>query len=92
MAQYLLKCNNCKEEFILNYSVKEYVENKNNVKCEHCDSNDILRIISSFSSKVSLSREQMEDRSREEAKKIVKKIKSGDIKTIRDIYGEKLNG
>ena len=71
-------------------NVSEFIsKDKSELLCISCNNNKLSRIFSSFSSKIELRKDDIIDGARKEAKAIVKKIKSGDTKAIRNIYGEK---
>ena len=63
-----------------------------NKKCEKCNTVcEFVRIFNSSSSKISKGKEEMMAEAKEDARKIVNKIKLGDTKAILDVYGEWLN-
>ena len=90
MPSYYFKCPSCDyiEEF--NMKISEFISNDNaKYYCSSCNNDKLIRIFSGFSSKIELRKEDIIDNAKREAKAIVKKIKSGDTRSIRNIYGEK---
>jgi hypothetical protein len=70
--------------------IAEFISNDNlEYRCKSCNDVKLLRIFSNFSSKIELRKEDIIANAKREARSIVKKIKSGDTRSIRNIYGEK---
>ena len=97
MAKYNFQCSNCNSTLMLSISVSEFLSLKakkdfNIRKCKECDTETkFVRIFNSTSSKISRSKDEILARTKEEARKIVEKVKSGDTRAIKDVYGEKEN-
>jgi|15BtaG_2_1085339.scaffolds.fasta_scaffold00189_9 hypothetical protein len=94
MAIYNLECKNCSSVDILNISIKKYIEScqKDGLNQRHCKAcnklSEFTRIFSASSSKIERDKEEMMRQVKEESRKIVQSIKSGNAKAIRNIYGE----
>jgi hypothetical protein len=59
--------------------------------CKKCNTvSKFVRIFNPSSSRISKGKEEILNEAKEEARKIVNKIKSGDTKAILDVYGETL--
>jgi cytochrome c-type biogenesis protein CcmH/NrfF len=65
----------------------EFAELKNNLKCKSCSSEKITRAFMHISSTVEKSMDKVIEDIKQDVKHIVKKIKNGDAKTIKTIYG-----
>tara|TARA_Y100000034_G_scaffold130702_1_gene189775 strand:+ start:1175 stop:1459 length:285 start_codon:yes stop_codon:yes gene_type:complete len=94
MAQYNFKCKNCNTTDVVIMPVLEYLtlSSENALydkECKKCNTVcEFIRIFNSSSSKISKSKEQIVDEAKEDARKIVNKIKLGDTKAMLDVYGE----
>jgi hypothetical protein len=77
---------------LLNCSINEFkdysLNSFSNIFCKKCNNNKFIRIYSSISSKISRSSYEIVEIAKEDARKTVENIKSGDQNAIRDIYGE----
>ena len=96
MAKYNYKCEECNSIDTITMSVSSYLslENKDvllNKKCKKCNAvSKFVRIFNPTSSKISKGKDEILIEAKEDARKIVNKIKSGDTKAILDVYGETL--
>ncbi len=96
MATYTYKCSSCRTTVDLSYSVKEFLELSQNghfddMNCKFCLKNvKFTRIFGDTCSKISKDKETLLMDIKEDARKIVNKVKSGDQKMIRQVYGEEL--
>jgi len=94
MAKYNFKCSSCAGVETMTMSVLEFLSSKDkgffeNRGCNHCkEKTNFIRIFASTSSKVSRGRDEILARAKEDARKIVEKVKLGDTRTILNIYGE----
>ncbi len=52
MPAYEYVCNDCKREFIAFLSIKEF-EAKPKIKCSHCQSDNVVKKLTSFYTKTS---------------------------------------
>jgi len=94
MARYRYSCSNCSEEVEYSLSIALYLEMKNSghfkeIECKKC--NNVCEFTQTFgtlSSKIKKDRETMVSEIKEEARKFADKVRSGDSKAIRNIYGE----
>jgi hypothetical protein len=95
MARYNFKCSDCYSTEELTLSVAEFLSSKdkegfNTRECKKCNATtEFIRIFNSISSKISRSKDEISAIAKEDVRKIVEKVKSGDMKTILDVYGEK---
>lgn len=85
MPNYYFKCNKCEHKFSVLANINEY--NENNFSCSNCNSSDIKRLFGFSGFENKLSYEENINEIKKEVKKIVKKVKEGSVKHIRDIYG-----
>ena len=96
MATYTYKCNKCETSKNLSFSVKEFLRlsqsnELDKMYCEVCLNNEnFIRIFGETCSKISKDKERMLMDIKEDAKKIVNKVKTGDQKMIRQVYGEEV--
>lgn len=94
MAKYNFKCNKCGYLEELNIAMNKFVQLKKESffderKCENCNqTSSFTQIFGALSSKISKDRQQIVAEIQDEARKIANKVKSGDEKAIRNIYGE----
>lgn len=86
MPNYTYKCKDCNKEMEIFLSIKD---SDNEVKCNSCSSENMLRLFKPPSSKVKRSKEEIIESAKEEAREIIGKMEMGDQSLIRDIYGEK---
>ena len=95
MAKYNFKCEKCASEEVVTMSVLNYLSlDQKDVlsdrNCKKCNTvSKFVRIFNPSSSKISKSKEEILNEAKKEARNIVDKIKSGDTKTILDVYGDK---
>jgi putative FmdB family regulatory protein len=52
MPAYEYACNDCKKEFIVFLTIKEYEANPR-IKCEHCQSDNVVKKLTAFFTKTS---------------------------------------
>ena len=94
MAKYNYKCSKCDSTELYVLSVANFLAFKSNnyfdnKKCENCGNiTEFIRIFDATSSKISKGKEQILAEVKEDARKIVEKVKSGNTKAILDIYGD----
>jgi putative FmdB family regulatory protein len=88
MPNYTYKCKDCKHNSSYFLTLKQF-DDMSEVQCKECNSNNTKRLFSPPSSKVKLSKEQVIENAKEEARDIARKINEGDQSLIRDIYGDK---
>ena len=80
----------------VNLSVSEFVKMKSddlfeNIKCENCNElTKFTRIFKPTSSRIVKGRQEMLSDIQDEVKKTVSKVRAGNAKAIRDIYGEEI--
>ena len=96
MAKYNFKCEKCNTADAITMSISDYLslDNKDvlyDKKCRKCDAvSKFIRIFNPSSSKISKGKEEILKEVKEDARKIVNKIKLGDTRAISDVYGENL--
>lgn len=96
MASYNFKCTSCNEIETHTMPVKEFVDMVNNYRFESmfcsncCQETKFLRIFGSSSSKIKRSKEEIALQIKDDVRKVVEKVKSGNSRAIRDIYGEEI--
>ena len=86
MPKYNFKCNTCEEKVEVSMpmsKLKGHLET-----CKTCDKS-MDQYVPSFSSRVSLSKEEMQEKAKSEAREIADKVRAGDQSLISQIYGEK---
>jgi len=96
MAKYNYKCSKCDSTELYVLSVVNFLTFKSNnyfdnKKCKNCgDMAEFVRIFDPTSSKISRDKEQILAEVKEDARKIVEKVKSGNTRAILDIYGDNI--
>lgn len=94
MAKYKYSCNGCLSEVSFNFAIQEYLDLKKtdyfeSIKCSNCNNIcEFTQIFGTLSSKILKDKEAILGEIKEEAKKIADKVRSGDSRAIRNIYGE----
>lgn len=89
MPIYNFECQDCRELNTFRFaSVSGYVESQAALKCTKCESTNITRTFSALASNIKRDKETILQQAMEDKNRIVEKIKNGDAKTIRNIYGE----
>jgi len=86
MVKYLFKCKECLIVDEKNMTLEKYIETKDNVTCNKCNSL-MTRTFKSFSFIVDKSSQEIAEDLVIEKNKLKEKINAGDIKTISDIFG-----
>lgn len=96
MAIYTYKCRACEATVDLSFSIPEFLELSNighfdKMHCSCCSKNEkFIRIFGDTSSKINKDKETLLMDIKEDARKIVDKINSGDENMIRQVYGEEI--
>jgi hypothetical protein len=73
-------------------SVPQFLKTKTEkISCEQCKNGVLSHQIKSIDSMIEKSSDQITIELEEEIRKTVDKVRAGDRKTIRDIYGDKSN-
>lgn len=89
MPIYDFECQKC--SFLNTFrfsSVSLFLSSQINLKCEKCDSEDLKRSLTQLTSSIQRDKETILQQVMEDKNRIVEKIRQGDAKTIRNIYGE----
>ena len=84
MPKYSFKCKSCDKAFKI---IARPSELKGTV-CSHCKSKDISRVYNFVGQVVERDMFETIESVKEDAKKIAKKVKSGDQNSISEIYGK----
>jgi predicted nucleic acid-binding Zn ribbon protein len=86
VPKYNFKCDACEAVISKNMSMLQLKDAT--IMCASCD-DEMKQVVGSFSSSVSMSKEERLEKTKEDARKIADKVRSGDQKLISQIYGEK---
>tara|TARA_Y100000034_G_scaffold123623_1_gene170624 strand:+ start:831 stop:1109 length:279 start_codon:yes stop_codon:yes gene_type:complete len=91
MPEYLFKCDDCSLSKSLNISISEFLHlNDNLIDNSECKGSCLYknkRVFKDISSKIERDQNDRIVELKEESRKIVSKVKQGDLKTIENIYG-----
>ena len=87
MPVYSYKCEDCEDTLNVSMSFAEYRDISNDILCK-CGKASMRRAFRPFTSKVERNASELLEIMKDDIKNIEKKIKSGDINTIEDIYGK----
>tara|TARA_Y100000287_G_C14233761_1_gene363499 strand:- start:695 stop:985 length:291 start_codon:yes stop_codon:yes gene_type:complete len=96
MATYTYKCKECDDIKNVSISIKEFQALSkqglySKLFCNVCSNNqNFIRIFGPTSSKISKDKEALMEDIKNDARKIVEKVRAGDEKVIREVYGEDL--
>ena len=94
MARYKYSCSNCLDEVEFNFTIQKYLELKKSdhfkkIKCNKCDNVcEFTQTFGILSSKIKKDKETIVAEVKEEARKFADKVRAGDSRAIRNIYGE----
>lgn len=94
MAIYNFKCNHCSSIEVLSISTKKYTQLSqerafDEMTCKSCENlSGFTRIFGISSSKIERDKEETMRQIKEDSRKIVQSIQSGNTTTMRNIYGE----
>jgi len=94
MAKYVFNCETCGSEKNFNMSISDFQKKKkeqyfNSLLCPKCDqSTSFSQKFKNLSSKIKLDKQTLVETILDDSRKIAEKVRSGDQKAIRDIYGE----
>lgn len=94
MAKYKYSCTNCSAEVEYSLSIALYLELKNSdhfkqIECNNCGIIcEFKQVFGTLSSKIKKDKQTIVSEIKDEARKIANKVRSGDSRTIRNIYGE----
>lgn len=92
MPKYTFECNKCEYEEVRTMSISEFVKNKEEKKdCPQCNAGVLFQKLGRIRNKVDKSSSEIAAEIKEDVHKTVEKIKSGDERTIRNIYGDQPN-
>ena len=87
MPLYTYKCLECDSINEFNLSISIFIKTKNELNCKLCLSGNISRQVMPINSAVEKNLDEIINNTKEDIKKIIKKVNLGDIKTIETIYG-----
>jgi len=93
MPKYTYQCSGCEHQrdFILSISEFQSLNLKSHFEdlfCNECQNKTLVRKVSSPFGKIERRKEEIVERAKEEARIITNKIREGDQRAIRDIFGE----
>lgn len=92
MPKYQFRCDDCGDKTEKMMSVSDYQISKTvNNKCIVCGAGKLSRIFVNTNSNIERSLAETLDEIKEDVKLTVAKVKSGDISSVADIYGEEIN-
>lgn len=91
MPRYFFECKECGFEIDKTMSIGAYKKFKEENECSECDTGVLLQRLSPVRNKIERKKEEIVAQIEEDVRKTLKKIESGDERTIRDIYGDKAN-
>lgn len=92
MPRYNFECNSCNYLTQFEMKITEFLSFKKEThKCPDCAEGVLSQIVKPSRGKIIRDKEAMIQEAREEARKIVEKIDSGDQKAFNDIYGDSVN-
>lgn len=89
MPKYNFKCIDCDSIETKVMSIPDFL-NKKTVTCDKCQK-ELIHQVGRVTTKVEQSKDQILLDLKEDVRKTLDKIKSGDEKTILDVYGERPN-
>tara|TARA_Y100001937_G_C7090186_1_gene317300 strand:+ start:996 stop:1277 length:282 start_codon:yes stop_codon:yes gene_type:complete len=92
MPAYSYLCEDCGDITSFSLSINDFKKisssNENKLLCSFCSSKKLKRIIKPVSNKVEKRKDEIVQEAKREARAIINKIKSGDQRSIRDVFGE----
>lgn len=94
MANYVFNCEVCGSEKDFSMSISDFQKKKrekyfNSLLCSKCkQSTSFSQKFKNLSSKIKLDKQTLVETILDDSRKIAEKVRSGDQKAIRDIYGE----
>lgn len=92
MPSYTYQCSQCQILNIKNWTISEYLKmKKQKLQCEICNSGVLSQQVLSINSAIEQNQDQILMNIQTEIQDIVEKVKSGDSRSIHDIYGDSPN-
>jgi hypothetical protein len=92
MPRYTFNCSTCDYDEVRVMSISEFLSKKKETKnCPKCSAGVLFQKLGRIRNKVDKDSSEIIAEIREDVKKTVQKIKSGDERTIRNIYGDTPN-
>jgi hypothetical protein len=92
MPKYTFGCDSCEHDEVRTMSITDYVKNKDERKeCPQCHAGVLFQKLGRIRNRVDKDSTEIIADIREDVRKTVEKIKSGDERTIRNIYGDTQN-
>lgn len=94
MAEYKFKCKECSLTRTFSMSINKFLLKKReggfkSIHCIACDmDSEFSQVFGTLSSTITRDREELVRDIQDEARAIANKVRSGDQKAIRNIYGE----
>jgi putative FmdB family regulatory protein len=92
MPSYDYRCDKCEnfETRILKVSEYQMLKRQKN-KCPECDKGVLSQQLALVTNKIERRKDEIVQQIEEEVNTLVNKVRSGDEKAIRDVYGDKPN-
>ena len=90
MPNYVFKCLACHHVDTISMEIKDFLEKRDGISCPTCKNVAMKQQIGKINSKIERKKGEILPILQEEARKIVKKIESGDEREITKIYGDKV--
>lgn len=92
MPSYTFQCESCGFIDLKIMSISSYARIKNEkIKCSECNNGVLFQQLAPINSVVERKGEDAIQQIKEDAQKIVEKVKSGDEAAILDVYGHRAN-
>jgi len=92
MPKYNFQCNSCDSLSQFEMKVTKFLNFKKETHgCQACSEGILIQIVRPSHGKIIKDKATMIQDARDEARKVVEKIESGDQKAFNDIYGDKAN-
>jgi len=93
MPKYTFECTKCLTQHNFNYGILKYKQlicnnHFEDLLCDECQNKTLIRKVSAPFGKIERRKEEIVEKAKEEARVITNKIREGDQRAIRDIFGE----
>jgi hemolysin-activating ACP:hemolysin acyltransferase len=93
MPKYTFECTECLAQHNFNYGVSKYRQlisssHFDDILCNECQNKTLIRKVLAPFGKIERRKEEIIEKAKEEAKIITNKIREGNQRAIRDIFGE----
>ena len=92
MPRYNFECDKCKYESSENMAVNKFLELKKEIRqCTKCDGGVLLLKLSTARNKIERRKEDIIEQIKDDVRKTLKKVESGDERAIIDVFGDTVN-